>query len=105
MIYQCSAVELLLIPKRVLLFQVLLVHEKGTQPSKAVQSRDGITPPFHNPKERVFRKMPDINSAAVRRTEDGILDIAAVGNPPLPGCFVSYFHGCAFNFARSVLAF
>ncbi|KAK9842717.1 hypothetical protein WJX74_001301 [Apatococcus lobatus] len=57
--------------------QVLLVHEKGTQPSKAVQSRDGITPPFHNAKDRMFRKLPEISVAAVRRTEDAILDIAA----------------------------
>ena len=59
--------------------QVLLVHEKGSQPSKAAQSRDGIVPPFHNAKERMFRKMPEIGPAAVRRTEEAILDIAAVG--------------------------
>ena len=66
--------------------QVLLVHEKGSQPSRAAQSRDGIMPPFHNAKERMFRKMPEIGPAAVRRTEEAILDIAAVSPSALPCC-------------------
>ncbi len=55
-----------------------MVHEKGAPATKEVQSRDGLTPPFYNARERLFRKLPSVNAAKVRHTEEDVLAIAAV---------------------------